>query len=230
MWKVPRRQRQRGVPPLEIRLTARPGVGGIVLQELPELDLVQHEDLSQGAGAFAVEQVGTKTPGSPPPPAGRRCPPPPAPVPRSTPPRPPAGGQSGCRCCPQPMTSAFSGVQKYRTGSAPVSGSSSSMEKSRGRLKKVWMSLRVDIKLFLSGRKGPTGGSCSRRGHGPMQGCTPHFLFRLAEKKTGRARSKRKGRLDALRCSCPPRDGGRRTGACSDLGLPSGTLDSSARL
>ena len=36
-------------------------------------------------------------------------------------------------------------------------------------------------------------------------GCTPHFLFRLAEKKTGRARSKRKGRLGALRCSGPPR-------------------------
>ena len=31
------------------------------------------------------------------------------------------------------------------------------------------------------------------------------FSFRLAEKKTGRARSKRKGRLDALRCSGPPR-------------------------
>ena len=28
-----------------------------------------------------------------------------------------------------------------------------------------------------------------------MQGCTPHFLFRLAEKKTGRGRSKRKGRF-----------------------------------
>ena len=38
---------------------------------------------------------------------------------------------------PQPMSSAFSGVQKYRTGSSPVSGSSSSMEKSRGREKKV---------------------------------------------------------------------------------------------
>ena len=29
--------------------------------------------------------------------------------------------------------------------------------------------------------------------------CTPHFLFHLVEKKTGRARSKRKDRLDALR-------------------------------
>ena len=43
------------------------------------------------------------------------------------------------------------------------------------------------------------------QGAGPA-GCTPHFLFGLAEKKTGRARSKRKGRLDALRCSGPPRD------------------------
>ena len=60
-------------------------------------------------------------------------------------------------------------------------------------------------------------------------GCTPHFLFGLAEKKTGRARSKRKGRLDALRCSGPPRDGGRRIGASADLGWPSGTLQSSAR-
>ena len=47
-------------------------------------------------------------------------------------------------------------------------------------------------------------GFCSRRGL-VQPGCTPRFLFRLAEKKTGRARSKRKGRLDALRCSDPPR-------------------------
>ena len=47
-------------------------------------------------------------------------------------------------------------------------------------------------------------GFCSRRGL-VQPGCTPHFLFPLAEKKTGRARSKRKGRLDALRCSGPPR-------------------------
>ncbi len=47
-------------------------------------------------------------------------------------------------------------------------------------------------------------GSGSRQGACPA-GCTPHFLFRLAEKKTGRARSKRKGRLGALRCSGPPR-------------------------
>ena len=62
----------------------------------------------------------------------------------------------------------------------------------------------------------------------PAGQCAPHFLFGLVEKKTGRARSKRKGRLDALRCSGPPRDGGRRIGASADFGLPSGTLSSSA--
>ena len=41
-------------------------------------------------------------------------------------------------------------------------------------------------------------GFCSRRGL-VQPGCTPHFLFPLVEKKTGRARSKRKDRLDALR-------------------------------
>ena len=62
-----------------------------------------------------------------------------------------------------------------------------------------------------------------------MQDAPPIFFSVLAEKKTGRARSKRKDRLGALRCSGPPRDGGRRIGACSDLGWPSGTLGSSAR-
>ena len=62
-------------------------------------------------------------------------------------------------------------------------------------------------------------------------GCTPHFLFRLAEKKTGRARSKRKGRFRRAPVQWPSaRDGGRRTGACSDFALPSGTLYSSMRL
>ena len=64
---------------------------------------------------------------------------------------------------------------------------------------------------------------------GLSNGDAPPFLFCLAKRETGRARSKRKGRLDALRCSGPPRDGGRRIGACSDLGLPSGTLGPSAR-
>ena len=62
-----------------------------------------------------------------------------------------------------------------------------------------------------------------------MQDAPPIFFSVLAEKKTGRARSKRKGRLGALRCSGPPRDGGRRIGASVDLGWPSGTLGSSAR-
>ena len=57
----------------------------------------------------------------------------------------------------------------------------------------------------------------------------PIFFSVLPEKKTGRARSKRKGRFGALRCSGPPRDGGRRIGACSDLAPPSGTLFSSAK-
>ena len=57
-------------------------------------------------------------------------------------------------------------------------------------------------------RDGPPNGG--QEGLAPAKGlvqpgCTPHFLFRLAEKKTGRARSKRKGRLGALRCSGPPR-------------------------
>ena len=82
----------------------------------------------------------------------------------------------------------------------------------------------------------------------PPRGARRGPLSVLAEKKTGRtrkgyaasvsgkaangcaiARSKRKGRLGALRCSGLPRDGGRRIGACSDLGLPSGTLGSSAK-
>ena len=60
--------------------------------------------------------------------------------------------------------------------------------------------------------------------------CAPHFLFGLAEKKMGRARSKRKGRFwrtPAHSRLCA--DGGRRIGASADLGLPSGTLSSSAR-
>ena len=62
-----------------------------------------------------------------------------------------------------------------------------------------------------------------------MRDAPPIFFSVLAEKKTGRARSKRKGRLGALRCSGPPRDGGRRIGASADLALPSGTLWPSAR-
>ncbi len=84
---------------------------------------------------------------------------------------------------PQPMTSAFSGVQKYRTGSAPVSGSSSSMEKSRGRLKKVWMSLRVDIKLFLSGRKGQLGDPAPAGGMVPCRDAPPIFFSVLRKRK-----------------------------------------------
>ena len=55
----------------------------------------------------------------------------------------------------------------------------------------------------------------------------PPFLFCLAKRETGRARSKEKS-VGALRCSGPPRDGGRRIGASADLARPSGTLCSSA--
>ena len=51
--------------------------------------------------------------------------------------------------------------------------------------------------------------------------------FGLAKRETGRARSKEKS-VGALRCSGPPRDGGRRIGASADLARPSGTLYSSA--
>ena len=79
--------------------------------------------------------------------------------------------------------------------------------------------------MWAAGRR--PRGLCSRRGL--VQRDTPPIFFSvLAEKKTGRARSKRKGRFGALRCSGPPRDGGRRISACSDLGRPSGTLCSSA--
>ena len=82
----------------------------------------------------------------------------------------------------------------------------------------VWRSRRP-----AAGRgSAPAGGLVQR-------GCTPHFLFHLVEKKTGRARSKRKDRFGALRCSGPPRDGGRRIGASADLARPSGTLGPSAR-
>ena len=44
------------------------------------------------------------------------------------------------------------------------------------------------------GVSAPAGGLVQR-------GCTPHFLFRLAEKKTCRARSKRKGRFWSQLCT-----------------------------
>ena len=58
-------------------------------------------------------------------------------------------------------------------------------------------------------------------------GMHPPFLFCRAKRETGRARSKEKS-VGALRCSGPPRDGGRRIGASADLARPSGTLYSSA--
>ena len=57
----------------------------------------------------------------------------------------------------------------------------------------------------------------------------PIFFSVLPEKETGRARSKRKGRLTRSGAVALRAHGGRRIGASADLGLPSGTLGSSAR-
>ena len=80
--------------------------------------------------------------------------------------------------------------------------------------------------MRAAGRRPP--GLCSRRGACPA-GCTPHFLFGLGRKENGPCTVQKKRPLGALRCSGPPRDGGRRIGASADLGWPSGTLSSSAR-
>ena len=82
----------------------------------------------------------------------------------------------------------------------------------------------------------------------PAGQCTPHFLFRLAEKKTGRTRKGYAASVSgkaANGCAVHgPKEkaawahsgavalrahGGRHIGACSDFGPPSGTLSSSAR-
>ena len=69
---------------------------------------------------------------------------------------------------------------------------------------------------------------CSSSPHRAGRGGDPVYV--LDKKRMRRARWKRKNRLGALRCSGPPRGGGRRIGACSDFALPSGTLYSSTRL
>ena len=82
---------------------------------------------------------------------------------------------------------------------------------------------------LLGGEGPPNGGRegiCSRRGL-VQRGCTPHFLFHLVEKKTGRARSKRK--VATLHIRAKLLYGSRRIGASTDLALPSGTLGPSAR-
>ena len=69
-----------------------------------------------------------------------------------------------------------------------------------------YFDVTTDYLLGRSDVRGNMGWAAVRRprgillpqGAGPA-GCTPHFLFPLVEKKTGRARSKRKDRLDALR-------------------------------
>ena len=65
-------------------------------------------------------------------------------------------------------------------------------------------------------------GACPARMH-------PPFLFCLAKRETGRARSKEKSVRRAPVQWPSARDGGRRIGASADLGPPSGTLFSSAK-
>ena len=81
-----------------------------------------------------------------------------------------------------------------------------------------------------AGRRPAAGGDWLPPGGRFRGGCAPHSLFGCAKKRMRRARWKRKRRFGALRCSGPPRDGGRRIGACSDLAWPSGTLWVSANL
>ena len=81
-------------------------------------------------------------------------------------------------------------------------------------------------KGWAAGRRPP--GLCSRRGGLVQPECTPHFSFVVPKEKRAVHGPKRKA-LGALRCSGPPRDGGRRIGACSDFAWPSGTLFSSAK-
>ena len=62
----------------------------------------------------------------------------------------------------------------------------------------------------------------------PAGQCAPHSLFGCAKKRTRRARCKRKRRRTRSGAVALRAYGGRRTSACSDLALPSGTLCSSA--
>ena len=62
----------------------------------------------------------------------------------------------------------------------------------------------------------------------PAGQCAPHSLFGCAKKRTRRARCKRKRRRARSGAVALRAYGGRRTSACSDLALPSGTLCSSA--
>ena len=88
--------------------------------------------------------------------------------------------------------------------------------------------LAVRLCKVRRGRRTAARGVSAPAG-GLSSGMHPPFLFCLAKRETGRARSKEKS-VGALRCSGPPRDGGRRIGASADLGWPSGTLWPSAKL
>ena len=84
-----------------------------------------------------------------------------------------------------------------------------------------------------SGKPGdlPVGAVINRPGDSagvPAGQCAPHSLFGCAKKRTRRARCKRKRRRARSGAVALRAYGGRRTSACSDLALPSGTLCSSA--
>ena len=77
----------------------------------------------------------------------------------------------------------------------------------------------------------PVGAVINRPGDSagvPAGQCAPHSLFGCAKKRTRRARCKRKRRRARSGAVALRAYGGRRTSACSDLALPSGTLCSSA--
>ncbi len=74
---------------------------------------------------------------------------------------------------------------------------------------------------LAAGVSAPAGGLSS--------GMHPPFLFCRAKRETGRARSKEKSVWRAPVQWPSARDGGRRIGTSADLGLPSGTLFSSAK-
>ena len=76
---------------------------------------------------------------------------------------------------------------------------------------------------ILPRNDGPHGGTGSR------QDAPPIFFLRHQKENAPRPVKKKKC-LNALRCSGPPRDGGRRIGASADLRWPTGTLGSSASL
>ena len=78
------------------------------------------------------------------------------------------------------------------------------------------------------GRRTAAGGVSAPAGGLSSGDAPPIFFSVLPEKKTGRARSKRKGRLTRSGAVALRARRGRRIGASADLDPPSGTLGSSA--